>query len=48
MPAMPGARLAVIEAQFLFGALEAFLDGPAQPGDTGQFGKLGAGRGNTR
>ena len=30
----------MIEAQFLLGALGAFLDGPAQASGTGQFGKL--------
>lgn len=34
----------MIEAQFLLGTLEAFLDGPAQPGGAGQFSKLGADR----
>src|SRR5271155_5996341 len=29
MPAMPGAGLVVIEAEFVLGGLEAVLDGPA-------------------
>ena len=29
MPAMPGAALVVIEAEFVLGGLEAVLDGPA-------------------
>ena len=33
----------MVEAKFLLGALEAFLDGPAQAGRTGQFGEPGAG-----
>src|SRR5262245_32046205 len=45
MPAMPGAHLAVIEAQFLLGTLEAFLNGPAQASGPGQFGKFSPGRG---
>ena len=48
MPSMPGARFAVVEPQFLFGALEAFLDGPAQASGTGQLGQLSAARANTR
>ena len=45
MPSMPGARFAVVEPQFLFGALEAFLNGPAQPRGTGQLGQFRAARG---
>jgi len=29
MPAMPGAALIVIEAEFVLGGVEAVLDGPA-------------------
>lgn len=39
VPSMPRTRLAVIEAQIIFGALEAFLDGPAQAGGGRQLGK---------
>ena len=39
MPAMPGARLAVIETEIVLGVLEAFFDGPAQPGGRGQVGR---------
>ena len=43
VPAMPGARLAVIEAKVVLGALETFLDGPAQTGGPGQFGQCRTG-----
>jgi hypothetical protein len=43
MPAMPGARLAVIEAEIAFGALETFLDRPAQAGDAGKLGERSVG-----
>jgi hypothetical protein len=36
MPAMPGARLAMIEPGFALGRLEAFLDRPAQTGNRGK------------
>jgi hypothetical protein len=39
MPAVPGTDLAMIKAEIIFGALEAFLDGPTQPSGTGEFGK---------
>ena len=39
MPAMPGARLTMIEAQVLLGAQETFLDCPAQPGRRCQIGQ---------
>ena len=43
VPAVPGPCLAVVETEFLRGTLDAFLDGPAQAGRTGQFGEFGAG-----
>ena len=36
MPAVPGAGLVVIETEFVFGRLEAVLDGPAPPFDRHQ------------
>lgn len=42
VPAMPGAGLAVIQAETVFRAQEAFLDGPAQPASAGEFGQIGA------
>ena len=39
MPAVPGPRLAMIESEIVLGALEAFLDGPAQPGGRSQIGQ---------
>src|SRR4051794_18775732 len=38
------ARLAMIEAQVVLGALEALLDGPAQTGRAGELGEAGARR----
>ena len=43
MPAMPGARFAMIESKIGFGPLEAFLNGPAQPCDGCEFSQRGAG-----
>ena len=43
MPAMPGARFAMIEPKIGFGPLEAFLNGPAQPRDGCEFSQRGAG-----
>ena len=43
VPAVPRARLAVIEAEIILGSLKALLDGPAQTGRAGEFGKGGAG-----
>jgi hypothetical protein len=37
VPAMPGARLVVIEAEFVFGGFETVLDGPAMAFDRYQF-----------
>src|SRR5947209_14226461 len=37
MPAMPGARFAMVEPRFALGRLEAFLNSPAQSGDGGEF-----------
>jgi len=50
VPAMPGAGLAVIQAEIVPGsgpgqalrAQEAFLDGPAQTASAGAFGQIGA------
>ncbi|MEZ5933768.1 MAG: hypothetical protein R3F54_17810 [Alphaproteobacteria bacterium] len=39
MPSVPGSRLAVIEIEIIFGAQEAFLDGPSQTGCAGDVGK---------
>ena len=39
MPAVPSSGLAVVEPEFFFGALKAFLDGPAQASRAGQFGE---------
>src|SRR3954452_22942385 len=36
MPAVPGAGLVVVETEFVFGGLEAVLDGPALSFDTDQ------------
>src|SRR6266481_692821 len=41
MPAMPTARLAMIEPGLALGGLEAFLDGPAQAGDSGELPQVG-------
>ena len=43
MPAMPGARFAMIEPEIGFGPLEAFFDGPAQARDACEFGQRRAG-----
>jgi hypothetical protein len=43
MPAVPGAGLVVVEAQFVFGRLEAVLDGPELSFDVDQHRKRGAG-----
>lgn len=45
VPAVPGARLAMVGAEIVFGAREAFLDRAAQAGGTGQFGQRRALRG---
>jgi hypothetical protein len=37
MPAMPGAGLVVIEAEFVFGGLKAVLDSPAMSLHQDQF-----------
>ena len=37
MPTVPGAGLAVVEAEVVLCPLEAFLDGPSQPCGAGQF-----------
>ncbi len=42
MPAVPGARFAVIEVEVAFPAFEAFLDGPAQSGRAREFGQAGS------
>ena len=42
---MPGAGLAVVEAEIVLGAQEALLNGPAQPGRAGQFRQVGTGWG---
>lgn len=42
-PAVPGERLAMIEAEIVLDPLEAFLDGPWQTGGAGEFGERGAG-----
>ena len=39
MPSVPGACLAMIEAEIALGALETFLDGPPETGSTCQLGK---------
>lgn len=44
MPAMPGARFAMIEPKIGFGPLEAFFDGPAQARNGCEFGKRRTGR----
>ena len=43
MPAMPGAGLVVVETEFVFGRLEAVLDGPAPALDRHQGFHSGAG-----
>ena len=42
MPAMPGARFAMIEPKIGFSPLETFLNGPAQARDGCEFGQSGA------
>lgn len=42
VPGPPVADLVVVEAGFLLGPLEAFLDGPAAAGDAGQVDEAGA------
>lgn len=44
VPAVPQARLTMIEAEIFPGALEAFLDRPAQTCDACQFGQRRSGR----
>ncbi len=41
MPAMPGARVAMTEAEIVLGTQEARLDRPAQPSGGGQFWQCG-------
>jgi hypothetical protein len=41
VPAMPGSCLAVVEAEIVLCAQEAFLDSPAQACCSGHFGKGG-------
>src|ERR1700693_5832415 len=41
MPAVPGARFAMIEPGLALGGLEAFLNRPAQTGDGGEFRQFG-------
>ena len=43
MRAMPGAGLVVIETEFVFGRLEAVLDGPALSFHSNQHRNRGAG-----
>jgi|GEM_PF-5874976 len=42
MPAMPGARVAMTEAEIVLGTQEARLNRPPQSSGGGQFGKCGA------
>lgn len=42
MQPVPGSRFARVEAEIAFGALETFLDRPAQGGDAGEFGQIRA------
>ncbi len=44
MPVVPGPGFTMVQAEFLFGALEALLNGPAQTRRTCEFRQARAGR----
>src|ERR1051325_6629008 len=44
LPAVPGTGLVMVETEFVFGGLEAVLDGPAPPLDRYQGFHVGPGR----
>jgi hypothetical protein len=48
VPGVVAADLVVVEAGLVLGALEAFLDGPAGPGDADQLLVFGSGRGGAQ